>query len=449
VLNGPSFDLSDFDVSGIIDLRAGTLTLRGNSAVAFGATLLVNGGSFVPAGNFDVEGTLRQARGTTTFTQDGTHSGAFVVDSGAALAFADGNHALSGSVSGPGTVRVGGGAGQPAVTVTGSFAPGRTQVDGGTLDFTADATLANLAVNGGAVNVARNLAVASLSLAGGSVNGPGSLAVTSRYARTGGSFGTGFDSLSFNQGSGDLVIDTNLSARTVALGAAGNVQVRDARVSATDTVTMSGAGVGVTASATQAAVTAGRVTIGTPGSVSVRGGTNQGASASITATQFECGGNIGGDLLLTGGSGAGADAILSGTDVGAANPRELSVGGRIVMTPGASSRARIEASSPDTIYLYFPNQSSGGYSVAGASAVTSGSSGFFAGGNPAVIDLNLFIRYGLSGTVVPVSQPDVLVEYNNVVNPVTPTSMPTPPPLSAQAGDDVVDEIRSLAGSCQ
>jgi hypothetical protein len=119
------------------------------------------------------------------------------------------------------------------------------------------------------------------------------------------------------------------------------------------------------------------------------------------------------------------------------------------MTPGASSSARVEASSPDTIYLYFPNQSSGGYSVAGASTVTSGTSGFFADGNPAVIDLNLFIRYGLSGTVVPVTQPDVLVEYNNVVNPVTPTSIPTPPRLPAQGGDDVVDEIRSFAGSCQ
>jgi hypothetical protein len=492
VLNGPSFDLSDFNVSGTIDLRAGTLTLRGNSAVAFGSTLLVNGGTFVPAGNVDVKGTLRQARGTTTFTQDGAHTGAFVVDTGGTLAFAGGTHALSGGVSGLGSVRVGAG-GQPVVNVTGGYAPGRTTVDGGTLSLDTDATLSTVAVNGGALNVLRTLAVADLSLADGKINGPGNLAVTSRYARTGGEFGSGWNSLSFAQRSGDLVIDTNLSARTIALGAAagtvqvrdarvsatetvtmrgagvsvtantaateiraervtidstGNVVVRDARVAASETVTMRGAGVSVTANTAATEIRAERVTIDSTGNVVVRGGANQGSSATVTATRFECGGRIGGDLLLTGGSGAGADAILSGTDVGTPSS-ELSIGGSIVIVPDAASSARIEASRPETIYLFFPNRSSGGYSVAGASTVTSGSSGFFAGGRPAVIDLNLFIRYGQSGTVVPVSQPAVLVEYNNVVNPVTPTAIPTPPRLPAQAGDDVVDEIRSFAGSCQ
>ena len=53
------------------------------------------------------------------------------------------------------------------------------------------------------------------------------------------------------------------------------------------------------------------------------------------------------------------------------------------------------AGSPDTIRLFFPTLSAGGYFVNGSEGVISaGNTGFFVNGLPAVLDQNFFVTYG-------------------------------------------------------
>jgi hypothetical protein len=59
--------------------------------------------------------------------------------------------------------------------------------------------------------------------------------------------------------------------------------------------------------------------------------------------------------------------------------------------------AQIYSNLPYSIWIHFPNLSSGGYFVNGTEGVvSSGSSGFYANGVPAVLDSNLHITYGLT-----------------------------------------------------
>lgn len=151
----------------------------------------------------------------------------------------------------------------------------------------------------------------------------------------------------------------------------------------------------------------------------MQGGSASGASARLRATTYECGGSVGGNVVLTGGAGAGAHAVMIGPDIGQPNPGEFSVGSSIVMTPGAGGHARIHATNPSTIHLLFPNKASGGYTVAGTSEPSVGDSGFFAGPaaspSTAVVAVNLLTRY--TGPETPRDTP-VLVEINNLA-PVT------------------------------
>ena len=69
------------------------------------------------------------------------------------------------------------------------------------------------------------------------------------------------------------------------------------------------------------------------------------------------------------------------------------------MTTGSGSGAfaRVAASLPETIYLNFFNATSGGFTVDGNSSVAAGTSGFYAGGAPAILGQNLIITYGGPG----------------------------------------------------
>lgn len=102
-------------------------------------------------------------------------------------------------------------------------------------------------------------------------------------------------------------------------------------------------------------------------------------------------GSVGGNLTITGG--ISGDAGLFGTpDIGSvANP--FSVGGTIRMDDGAYGGAKIHSGTPYSIWIHFPNLTSGGYFVNGTEEVSSGMSGFYADGLPAVLDSNLHITY--------------------------------------------------------
>jgi hypothetical protein len=115
-----------------------------------------------------------------------------------------------------------------------------------------------------------------------------------------------------------------------------------------------------------------------------------------------------GNVNLTGGTGDGAYARIFGDpDVGSLLI-PLSVGGAINMNTGMGSGAyaRIESASVNSIHVDFTGGiTSGGFFVNGAEgALSSGDSGFFAGGQSAVAGQNFFVTYS-GGTVVPSTLP--------------------------------------------
>ncbi|MEI7970431.1 MAG: hypothetical protein WCJ69_15715 [Betaproteobacteria bacterium] len=361
-------------------------------------------------------GTIKVDSGTLALAGDGTHQGNFNVATGSVLDFAGGTQTLA-----PGASFTGGAV---ALKVSGAVVNVDTAVSIDSLDLQSGSLLAN-----GSFTTAR-LALGGTGLLGGS----GAFTVTSSFSRTGGSLErTG--ELRITQASGDLEIDRVIAAGNVQLTAAGGaLRVRDTVVNATGTATLGGASVSVLATSAATEVTGQRVLVNTGGDLTVQGGSASGASARLRATTYECGGTVGGNVVLTGGAGAGAHAVMIGPDIGQPNPGEFSVGGSIVMTPGAGGYARIHATNPSTIHLVFPNQASGGYAVAGSPVLSDGQSGFFAGpvASPAtaVVAVNLLTRY--TGPQTPQDTP-VLVEINNLA-PVT-TLAPAPGRIPTPTGD--------------
>ncbi len=142
--------------------------------------------------------------------------------------------------------------------------------------------------------------------------------------------------------------------------------------------------------------------------------------------------NVGGNLVLQGGTASwnnayiggggpvsgrvdgnvmatGTASLLGTPDIGsAASP--FAVGGTISMSDGAGggagSGAQILSGAANSIWIYFPNLASGGYTVNGAQAVSNGASGFYANATlgqatPAVLNGNLHITYGLTVPAAP------------------------------------------------
>lgn len=185
----------------------------------------------------------------------------------------------------------------------------------------------------------------------------------------------------------------------------GELNVRDARVTSSfGTLVVNAGSLSILAvdRATEIAATSGRVVANVAGNVSIVGGGQGNSFARIGSQNAECVMTVGGDLNLQGGAGSNSFARVFGTpDVGTA-ARPLHVGGNIVMTAGSGERAfaRIEADEPDSIFLEFPTRRDGRYLVNGKAVVTDGDSGFFAGGEPAILDRNLHITYVDDGTVV-------------------------------------------------
>jgi hypothetical protein len=135
------------------------------------------------------------------------------------------------------------------------------------------------------------------------------------------------------------------------------------------------------------------VRVATPGDLVLQAGLGRAFISS--GSGGGCSIDVGGTARLIGGSGEGANAVINGDpDVGGPEPNEIRFGESIEFISGTGGAARVEAGSPDSIFVYYPTQSSGGYTVDGQAATWSGQSGFYANGQPAVLGQNLHIRYG-------------------------------------------------------
>jgi hypothetical protein len=141
---------------------------------------------------------------------------------------------------------------------------------------------------------------------------------------------------------------------------------------------------------------------------------------------------------VVGGTGSSATSTLSGLDV------NLIVGttsGFVNIVTGVDgAAAKISAGSPDTIHLHFPTLAQGGYFINGAEGViSSGNTGFFANGLPAILGENLFITYGASAL-----PPDVVLGVNQVVDSTNQLSNLTNTDPNAGLGGPGEEEEKKL-----
>ncbi|MGH8618127.1 MAG: filamentous hemagglutinin N-terminal domain-containing protein [Burkholderiales bacterium] len=118
-----------------------------------------------------------------------------------------------------------------------------------------------------------------------------------------------------------------------------------------------------------------------------------GGTADFRSTGGNFTGIIGNNINVTGGMAGGNARIYGSPDV------DLTVGGAINLTANAGT-AKIEADLPTTIRVLFPLRAGGGYFVNGVENVVWDdltSTGFFAGGAPAILGSSLLISYGSAG----------------------------------------------------
>jgi filamentous hemagglutinin family protein len=196
---------------------------------------------------------------------------------------------------------------------------------------------------------------------------------------------------------GNLIVNgtANAYGGSLTLDASGDVQVLGS-VSG-GTVKLKGVNVliGDSAASSAASVYASSLLdILASGALKIKGGSGANASA-LASSSGALTISASGDVILAGGAGSNAWARLSG------NPDVVlsKVGGAIYMDAGsgAGSYAAIESVSPTTIYATFPNLASGGYFVNGVEGTVydaATSTGFTAGGSPAVLGSSLKVTYG-------------------------------------------------------
>ncbi len=277
-----------------------------------------------------------------------------------------------------------------------------------------------------------NITLANLTGGNVTVQNLGPTAGSSITALGGSAINAG--TLTANAPLGDVDINAAVTASgNVNLVAGSHVRVNAATVSAGGAVSVNAPFLDITAAGASAQLKAGTDLTVNAGEVTLTGGTVPGAFAELrggpgafnvitTAST-----TASGDVLLTGGTGSGAYARIFGNpDVGSLLV-PVSVGGVIQMTPGSGTdaSASIESASPTSIYITFPNLTSGGYFVNGAEGVVhdSGtSSGFVAGTLPAVLNTNLLVTYGL--TLPPAPPPPL--PSSSLPSSSPPSSSPPP-----------------------
>jgi filamentous hemagglutinin family protein len=393
------------------------------TATPAGITQLGGGaGTFV----FDNDGQVLINAGTLSIAEPGSgaaQTGTFAMAPTGGLNFSSGTHVLNGSITG-GTLGI---SNTADVTVAGALTTNVMQIGGGTL-----------AVNGSANTSLYNQT-------GGVVGGTGNLAVGSSFAQSGGTLGNTFNTLSITQASGDIEgsgfgatgslalaaptgavnisnplslagnasffggtginVTAPVSAASMGMVSGGTARISNATVqAASGAISISAAQVEiVSTSAPAGLLAASGLNVVSLGDVILQGGSAAGAHAELNSGTGPLGMSVQRNLKLTGGSGADAYALVMGDPHVGSTAAPIRIGGVIEMQSGSGTgaTARIESVSPTSIHVLFPNASSGGYMVNGLDATSASGSGFFAGGQPAILGQNLFIEYGVpSGSPV-------------------------------------------------
>jgi len=220
-------------------------------------------------------------------------------------------------------------------------------------------------------------------------------------------------------------VNGDLSAGDLSLFGS-TVNINGATASATGSVSVLADALNIVAGTMPAQLIAGTDLGISAGQILLQGGSGTDAFAELrggtgTFDVFTiASGTTSGNIILNGGSGSGAYARIFGDpDVGSLL-LPVSVGGVILMSDGTGSGAyaRIESASANSIYVDFTNVTSGsGYFINDVDGtVSSGSTGFFAGGQPAIPDQNLIVTYnGFSGIVPDILPPSVQDATNQVV----------------------------------
>ena len=202
--------------------------------------------------------------------------------------------------------------------------------------------------------------------------------------------------------------DINLSAGDAinvnqAVSTAGNITLRagvgDLTITARSldstggNIRLSGNNIVIGSSNGSTSVTAaGLLSIVTPGSLTVQAGNGITTVVGNTNTTVDVGGNV--NIQTAAGVAENTAILQGGPDI------TLTVGGTINIDDGSgvANIAQIVSTSPNTIRVDFPNISSGGFFVNGVeNVVSAGTTGFFAGGVPAVLGTNLLFTYAAQG----------------------------------------------------
>ncbi len=332
----------------------------------------------------DNEGTFEVPAGATTTLNGGARGagGYSFGDAHSTLSFASGNYTV-GNISGPGAVDVGGPTGAATVDVGGTYnIPGVTTVgSGGVLNLNSTSKLGTVTVAGalggtGAVTATR------LNLTGGSLLGTGDLTVTDNFAETGTPRAIpNYHNLTLTR-QGDFLVGNYTAVNSLTLtSSGGSLGINDVTLTA-PTVTLKGANVTLDPTGSAGSTVNGTsvLNISTPGALTLNGTNgpatlNAGTTLSVNAATVNVtAGNHGakidpasldltvtGDIVLTGGSGPNATAVLSGNDVtisaanvfltggagngsyaaieGVSGNTTITAAGRIVMQPGTGLNA--------------------------------------------------------------------------------------------------------------
>jgi len=327
-----------------------------------------------------------------------TGAGSFIVD-GSFTQSAGGSIATTGTVSitqSSGDLVVGGGVAGRAVALQATA--GHVQID-----RPVSTTTGTLSVNAGGAGSDAKINAALTSTSGlVDVGAARDLRIDAEVTS-----GSGMVALDAGR---DLIARSSVTAGGPLLATVGrNLRVEDAYLQAGESVIIATGSLDVLASGGPAGIRASSdLGILAGGPVQVRGGSTTGSHAEIS--------NGGGDFILsaggitlTGGSGNQASAQINGSpDVSLT----LTGGSSLALVPGTGvdAYARVNASSPTTVYLDLRGYPPGGFSVAGVGASVydpASGSGLFANGIPVVRADSLLVFFngvpeGLVTTAPPI-----------------------------------------------
>jgi hypothetical protein len=241
-------------------------------------------------------------------------------------------------------------------------------LNGGTLGGVGTLNASQVNIANGLLSYTGNVNFGGFSQSAGMVSVTGNVGVTNGFSQTGGGLAA---TNTLTLAGPSVLVQGTTSGGALSVNTLGSV-----------TISAGGTAASLT-SATNANLQIG-------GDLVVQGGSASGASAALLNGPGTLSALVGGNVAITGGSGPDAYALVQGNpDIGSlANP--AAIGGELVITTGtgAGAYARLESTSAHTVYLFFPNlaPSAYGYEVDGVlGRVANGQSGIFAGGLPATL----------------------------------------------------------------